>query len=54
MPAGLGAQLAARDVYVSVRGNALRVTPHLYNDGGDIDRLIQALSSTLPADPRKD
>ena len=54
MPAGLGAQLAARDVYVSVRGNALRVTPHLYNDGEDVDRLIGALGSALASDSRKD
>jgi len=47
MPAGLGAQLASQHVYVSVRGSALRITPHLYNDGEDIDRLIRALSTAL-------
>jgi selenocysteine lyase/cysteine desulfurase len=56
MPAGLGAQLASQHVYVSVRGSALRVTPHLYNDGEDIDRLIRALSTALvtPATQKAD
>lgn len=36
-------KLAAANVHVSVRGDHLRVTPHLYNDALDIDRLIEAL-----------
>jgi selenocysteine lyase/cysteine desulfurase len=27
-----------------VRGDSLRVTPHLYNDDEDIDRLLAALA----------
>jgi selenocysteine lyase/cysteine desulfurase len=34
-------------VHVSVRGDSLRVTPHLYNDGGDIDRLFAVLQAVL-------
>ena len=30
-------------VHVSVRGDSLRVTPHLYNDDGDIERLFAVL-----------
>jgi selenocysteine lyase/cysteine desulfurase len=32
-------------VYISVRGTALRVTPHVYNDNEDVDRLIEALET---------
>jgi selenocysteine lyase/cysteine desulfurase len=41
---GLGAQLAAEGIFVSVRGPSLRITPHLYNDAGDRKRLVEALS----------
>jgi selenocysteine lyase/cysteine desulfurase len=44
-PAGLLERLAAQQVFVSVRGRALRVTPHLYNDEGDVDRLMAVLES---------
>lgn len=47
LPPGLGAQLAARGIWLSVRGDALRITPHLYNDQHDIDRLVAALSPLL-------
>ncbi len=48
MPAGLDLQdvrdaLTARNVHVSLRGSALRVSPHLYNDAADIDALRDAL-----------
>lgn len=35
--------LAARRVVVSVRGSAVRVSPHVYNDVGDIAALLEAL-----------
>jgi selenocysteine lyase/cysteine desulfurase len=47
VPAGLPERLAAENVYVSVRGPAMRVTPHLYNDENDIDRLMEALKRSL-------
>ena len=34
-------------VYVSVRGDAVRVSPHVYNDEADIDRFADALRSAL-------
>jgi selenocysteine lyase/cysteine desulfurase len=47
LPAGLGERLAAQQVFVSTRGAALRITPHLYNDSADLDRFEAALSSCL-------
>lgn len=45
LPAKLPASLAAAKVYVSVRGESLRVSPHLYNTRADIDRLFAAIAS---------
>jgi selenocysteine lyase/cysteine desulfurase len=36
-------RLAAADVHVSLRGERMRITPHLYNDEGDAERLFSAL-----------
>lgn len=47
VPDGLPEKLAAENVYVSVRGPAMRVTPHLYNDDNDIDRLVEVLKAAL-------
>lgn len=41
----LVADLAALGVHVSVRGERMRITPHLYNDEVDADRLIEALAA---------
>jgi selenocysteine lyase/cysteine desulfurase len=50
LPPDLAARLAARGVYVSVRGGAsLRVTPHVYNTAADVDRLLDALAAELGA-----
>lgn len=46
-PGDLAARLAADGVYVSVRGSSLRVSPHLYNTEGDVDRLFEALEGAL-------
>ena len=35
--------LAVRNVQVSVRGDAVRVSPHVYNDRGDIEALVEAM-----------
>ncbi|NQX94153.1 MAG: aminotransferase class V-fold PLP-dependent enzyme [Erythrobacter sp.] len=40
---GLAEKLAAQNVFVSVRGSSLRVTPHLYNDEEDAQALLNAL-----------
>jgi selenocysteine lyase/cysteine desulfurase len=47
LPPGLAAGLAASGVYVSVRGDSIRVSPHLYNDVADVDRLFSALDGLL-------
>jgi len=46
--ADLTERLATENVYVSVRGgNMLRITPHVYNEQSDVDRLFRALESVL-------
>jgi selenocysteine lyase/cysteine desulfurase len=47
LPPALLPELAKRNVFVSVRGSSIRVTPHLYNTGADIDRLVDALEHAL-------
>jgi selenocysteine lyase/cysteine desulfurase len=42
-PEGLTAWLTAHNVFVSVRGESVRVSPHLYNTGGDVDVLFEVL-----------
>lgn len=41
--ARLQPELARRNVYVSLRGSAMRVSPNVYNDPGDIAALREAL-----------
>lgn len=40
---GLGATLAANNIYVSFRDVNIRIAPHLYNDMEDINRLFEYL-----------
>ena len=47
VPPGLLDALARENVYVSVRGSSVRVTPHLYNTDADVDRLFAALERVL-------
>jgi selenocysteine lyase/cysteine desulfurase len=44
-PRDLAARLAAQGVYVSVRGESVRVSPHLYNTERDVERLFAALAA---------
>jgi len=37
--------LAARNVQVSIRGDAVRVSPYVYNDGEDVSALVGALEA---------
>jgi selenocysteine lyase/cysteine desulfurase len=46
-PHDLAARLAQENVYVSVRGESLRVAPHLHNDERDVERLFKALERIL-------
>ena len=45
MPEGLTERLASEQVHVSIRGQSIRVSPHLYNDMEDVDRLLDVLAS---------
>ncbi len=38
----LQAELAERQVFVSFRGNAIRVSPHVYNEAKDFEQLIKS------------
>ena len=46
-PEDLAARLAAARVFVSVRGDAVRVSPHVYNDEVDADRLLEVLADAV-------
>ena len=46
-PRDLAARLATDNVFVSVRGKSVRVSPHLYNTEGDVNRLFEALEDIL-------
>ena len=48
LPATLAASLAAAKVYLSIRGDSVRISPHLfYNNSADIDRLFAAIASCV-------
>jgi cysteine desulfurase/selenocysteine lyase len=44
-PEHLVTYLGKRRIIVSARGGGIRVSPHFYNNEGDIDRLISALKT---------
>lgn len=47
IPAGLLERLAKEKVFVSIRGDAIRVAPHLYNDAGDVEKLFDVLKELI-------
>lgn len=51
LPEGRAAQLVAalksRDIHVSQRGNALRLSPHLHVDDHDVERLLAVLEDRV-------
>jgi selenocysteine lyase/cysteine desulfurase len=49
VPPELPARLAANKVYVSVRGQAMRVTPHLWNADEDVEKLFAVLRTVHPS-----
>ncbi len=44
IPPDLIARLAAARIYVGLRGDSIRIAPHLYNTEADIDRLFSVLA----------
>jgi selenocysteine lyase/cysteine desulfurase len=46
-PEDLAARLAGERFFVSVRGESVRLSPHLYNTEKDIKRLFAVLAETL-------
>lgn len=46
-PGDLSKRLAAEGIFVSVRGDSIRIAPHVYNDRDDVDRLFAALAKIL-------
>ena len=44
---GIQQRFAEKQIYLSVRGNYLRIAPHLQVNDEDIDRLISALTDVL-------
>jgi selenocysteine lyase/cysteine desulfurase len=46
-PEDLAARLASDNVFVSVRGRSIRVSPHLYNTERDVERLFDSLLKHL-------
>ena len=47
MPDGFVAALAARNVYAASRLGRLRISPHVYNDETDCERLADAVQQAM-------
>jgi selenocysteine lyase/cysteine desulfurase len=45
LTAALHQKLLRANVFVSLREGRIRVSPHLFNSGGDIDRLLEVVRS---------
>ena len=56
VPSGLADALKREKVFVSIRGDSIRIAPHLYNDTSDVERLFKVLrlGSRNKADHRKE
>ncbi len=47
-PDDLASRLAEENVFVSVRSGSVRVSPHIYNDEDDVERLFGVLDRVVP------
>ena len=45
LPKDLTSKLAEQRVFVSLRGETIRISPHLYNNLNDLERLFSALNA---------
>ncbi|ROZ78335.1 aminotransferase class V-fold PLP-dependent enzyme [Ramlibacter sp. WS9] len=58
LPAGMDPEacrrhLARQQIHVAVRGNAVRVSPHVYNDEYDLEQLADALAQLAPTQVKR-
>lgn len=51
LPDSFAADLAAEGVHISLRGDRARITPHLYNEEADVQRLFKAMEASLRRAP---
>ena len=47
VPGEVAKRLAERKIFVSIRGDAIRIAPHLYTSETDVERLLETLRETL-------
>lgn len=47
IPVGFGERLAEAKIFVSIRGDAIRVAPHLHNDESDVEKLFKVLRKMI-------
>ena len=47
VPADADKRLAAENVHVSLRGDSIRVSPHVFNSVGEVDRLFAAIDRAV-------
>ena len=47
VPKNVPEALAQKNVYVSIRGDSIRIAPHVYNDIADVDRFFEVLKEAL-------
>jgi selenocysteine lyase/cysteine desulfurase len=47
MPERLIEKLAAERIYVARRLGRMRISPHVYNDEADVDRLVAAMRKVM-------
>lgn len=47
IPGEVARRLAEKKIFVSIRGKAIRIAPHVYTSEADVDRLLETLRETL-------
>ena len=47
IPAGFSEQMAQNKIFVSLRGEAIRIAPYLYNDEADIEKFFEVLQKLI-------
>ena len=47
IPENLPSKLSSEQIYISIRGDSIRIAPHLYNTEEDIDRLFECIGEVI-------